>query len=97
MAGSEAGLASAALTSNPYGAAFMAASGVLSQGMSAAPAGPSQASAANASGFDGSGWIVNYGSGSASGATSAASPLTGYMPYVLAVIAGLVLWRMTKH
>lgn len=64
------------------------------------PAGPSNAVARQDSGFDSSGWNVNFGSG---GITSSdtrdqgkAGEMNQYMPYILAGAAVLIVWRMTR-
>lgn len=64
------------------------------------PAGPSNAVARQDSGFDSSGWNVNFGSG---GITSSdtreqgrGGELNQYMPYILAGAAVLIVWRMTR-
>lgn len=59
--------------------------------MSGGAGGSAGSTASSNSGFDNSGWSVNFGSGSidAGGAGQ-------YMPYVLAAAAVLIVWRMTK-
>jgi hypothetical protein len=63
-------------------------------GLTGGQAGPSAAGGTTTSGFDSSGWAVNFGSGSA-GANGGAS-LEGYLPYLLAGAGLLLLWRMTR-
>lgn len=64
------------------------------------PAGPSNAVARQDSVFDSSGWNVNFGSGSVTSADSRdqgkAGEITGYMPYILAAAAVMIVWRMTR-
>lgn len=63
--------------------------------ISAGGGGPStSAGGTNRSGYDASGWNVNFGGGSIS--SSASDALGGYLPYVLAGVGVLVLWRMTR-
>lgn len=58
-------------------------------------AGPSSAGGTSNSGFDSSGWAVNFGTGSAN-ATGSSDPLGEFVPYVLAGVALLIVWRMTR-
>lgn len=62
-------------------------------------AGPSAAGGTTNTGFDTSGWAVNFGTGNASATGSTDSPvgnLGGYLPYVLAGVGLLIVWRMTR-
>lgn len=64
-------------------------------GLSAGGGGPSSAGGGtNRSGFDNSGWNVNFGSGSVS--SSASGALGGALQYVLIGVGVLMLWRMTR-
>lgn len=68
--------------------------------ISAGGGGPSTAGGGtNKSGFDSSGWAVNFGSGSASATGSAGDPLGGgeWTPYIVAGVALLIVWRMTRR
>ena len=56
-------------------------------------AGPS--SALGSSSFDSSGWNVNFGGGSIS-SNRATDSLGAYTPYMLAAVALLIVWRLTK-
>lgn len=67
--------------------------------ISAGGGGPSAAGGTTNNGFDTSGWAVNFGTGNASATGSTESPLGnlgGYLPYVLAGVGLLVVWRMTR-
>lgn len=83
---------------DPYSAAFMA----LGSAAQAAPAGPSSAAATNAanSGFDSSGWNVNFGSGTASSSSTkqdaATSALSSYLPWIVLGVGGVLLWRTMR-
>lgn len=65
-------------------------------GLSAGGGGPSSAglrSGDNA--FDSSGWNVNFGSGSID-STRGSEGLGGYLPYIVAGVGLLIVWRMTR-
>lgn len=59
-------------------------------------AGPSSAALRGESAFDGSGWNINFGSGSIESSRSQAGELTDYMPYVIVGAAVLIVWRLTR-
>lgn len=66
-------------------------------GLSAGGGGPSGASGSTNTGFDSSGWAVNFGSGSAGASGSnGGQDLGQYTPYVLAFVGLLVVWRLTR-
>ncbi len=63
--------------------------------LSAGPAGPSNATGGSqGGGFDSSGWNVTFGNNS--GIEAARNDVSKYLPYLVAGVAGLILWRMTK-
>lgn len=65
-------------------------------GLSAGGGGPSSAGGGtNNSGFDASGWAVNFGAGNAN-ATGSAGGLSKWTPYIIAAVGVLVVWRMTR-
>lgn len=65
-------------------------------GLSAGGGGPSSAGGGtNNSGFDSSGWAVNFGAGNAN-ATPSADGLGQWTPYILAGLGLLIAWRMTR-
>ena len=62
-------------------------------------AGPSAAGGTTNNGFDTSGWAVSFGTGNATATGSTESLLGktgGYLPYVLAGVGLLVVWRLTR-
>lgn len=77
------------------GSGFM--SGLKSlQGGAGGAAGPSAARGGNSDSiFDSSGWTVVFGDGNTTEA-SRAGELGGYLPYLLAGAAVLIVWRMTR-
>ena len=60
------------------------------------PAGPTVSGADPWSMFDASGWNVNFGAGTIESARAQTAPMSGYLPYVIAAGAFLVLWRWAK-
>ncbi len=65
-------------------------------GLSAGGGGPSSAGGGtNNSGFDSSGWAVNFGAGNAN-ATPSADGLGQRTPYIMAGLGLLIAWRMTR-
>lgn len=58
-------------------------------------AGPSGADGITSSGFDSSGWAVNFGAGSASAAGSSGD-LGKWAPYILAGVGLLIVWRASR-
>lgn len=74
-------------------------SALMGGGLSAGGGGPSGASGTTTSGFDASGWAVNFGSGSAGASGSSdgfAGLMNGYTPYILGGLALLAVWRMSR-
>lgn len=69
-------------------------------GMSGGSAGPATATNTVKNGFDSSGWAVSFGSGNAAatGSTEGGSggQMGQYLPYVMAGVALLIVWRMTR-
>ena len=59
-------------------------------------AGPSTATGRGESSFDSSGWNVNFGSGTIESDRSQAGNFDQYMPYVLAAVGVVVIWRLTR-
>lgn len=46
--------------------------------------------------FDGSGWNVNFGSGSIDSNREQAGELGSYLPYVVVAAGLLIAWRLTR-
>lgn len=59
-------------------------------------AGPSAAGGTTTSGYDASGWNVNFGAGTIDSNRSDAGDLGQYLPFVLAGAALLIVWRLTR-
>lgn len=64
--------------------------------LSAGGGGPATASGGLTSGYDNSGWVVNFGSGSVESSRADASDLSKYLPFVLAGAGLLIAWRLTR-
>lgn len=79
------GAGAAAAAGNPALAWFTAASPVLSKVLGPSNAGPSRVDSANSFGFDNSGFVVDFGAGSAT-----SSKAEGIPPWLVAVAVGLV-------
>lgn len=60
-------------------------------------AGPSAAGGTTTSGFDSSGWIVNFGAGNVRASESGMGDLGQYVPFAVAGVALLIVWRMTRR
>ena len=58
--------------------------------------GPSTATGWNSGALDSSGWNVNFGGGSIDSARSDAGDMGQYLPYALAFMGVLVVWRLTR-
>lgn len=61
--------------------------------------GPSSAYGQTESVFDNSGWNVNFGSGgisSTSDKTTGTGAMGQYLPYFIAAVGAIILWRMTR-
>lgn len=67
----------------------------LGQGLGGS-AGPSQASGALDGVFDSSGWNVNFGSGGIESSRAQSGDLDKYIPYVIAGVGLLIVWRLTR-
>lgn len=80
--------------------ALLAAAPAIMGAAKAAPAGPSEANSSGmigGSAFDNSGWNLTFGSNSGITAErTQATPMQGYLPYVLVGVAGLLAWRYLK-
>lgn len=79
--------------------ALLAAAPGLGQGLGSAiggAGGPSSAALRGESAFDGSGWNINFGSGSIESSRAQAGQLSEYMPYILVGAGLLIVWRMTR-
>ena len=60
-------------------------------------AGPSSADGMFGGGlFDSSGWNVSFGAGSVSSARSDAGDLGKYLPWIVAGVGVVVVWRLTR-
>jgi hypothetical protein len=73
--------------------------GAVAQGVGAAlggSAGPSEASGRLDGMFDASGWSVNFGAGSIESSRSQSGDLDRYVPYVIAGVGLLIVWRLTR-
>lgn len=60
-------------------------------------AGPSAAGGTTTSVFDSSGWNVNFGEGRISSSAGGVGDLGQYVPFVLAGVGLLVVWRLTRR
>lgn len=67
-------------------------------GQMAQPGGPSSATQRGDFAFDSSGWNVNFGSGAieATRSQNDAGGVGQYLPFVLAGVGLLIVWRMTR-
>lgn len=97
-------LAGAAAT-NPWLGVASAFAGGLGQSMGTAPAGPSSAAGRSEAVFDNSGWNVSFGAGNidstsekstSTGAGSLGGQMTDYLPYFVAAVGAIILWRMSR-
>lgn len=59
-------------------------------------AGPSEASGKLDGMFDSSGWSVNFGAGSIESSRAQSGDLDRYVPYVIAGVGLLIVWRLTR-
>lgn len=90
--------AAGAATGNPY----LAIGGMFAEGLGSAlgsSGGPSSAMGSAKSGFDSSGWNVIFGDNaklSTSRSQSEAGNFDQYIPYVLAGVGVLIVWRLTR-
>jgi hypothetical protein len=60
-------------------------------------AGPSAAGGTLTSGFDSSGWNVNFGAGRIESAAGAPANLAQWTPYILAGLALYAVWKTRKR
>lgn len=88
---------------NPWIGVASAFAGGLGKGMGS-PAAPSSAVGRSEAVFDNSGWNVNFGSGdidsNAEKSTSTGAGdmgnMTDYVPYFMAAVGAIILWRMSR-
>lgn len=66
-------------------------------GLQGGAAGPSSAGASTSSGFNSSGWNVNFGAGEIASNAGGAGDLGQYVPFVLAGVGLLIVWRLTRR
>lgn len=93
----------AASAANPW----IPLAGAVAQGLGQAlggSSGPSQATGRSEAVFDNSGWNLNFGNGdiksvadkTASTGAAGLDSISGYVPYIALLVAGVVLWRSMK-
>lgn len=78
-----------AVPMDPYSAAISGA-------MQGLTGGSATADQKSQTGFDNSGWNINFGSGSIDAQRSQSGTLSEYLPYMMVGAALLVVWRFTR-
>ncbi len=103
MADAGSAVLAGAAAANPWIGVASSFAGGLGQGMGS-PAAPSSAVGRSEAVFDNSGWNVNFGEGALSSTSDKTTStgaggmgnMTDYVPYFVAAVGAIILWRMSR-